>query len=118
MWRQLSILQLRFHSISQFLKFGIREPIRFRLVVQRNLERFSHALHDRGFHEHPLAIRGEELKVGGYSPLAHIHFREEVAEILEVPLHFSGAVQQIEEYLRKPLMIRCDRSEARRARKE
>jgi hypothetical protein len=53
---QPSILQLHFHAVRQFLELGIREPIRFRLVVQRSLERFGHASHDRGLHEHPFAI--------------------------------------------------------------
>jgi hypothetical protein len=34
---QPSTLQLQFHTFSQFLKFGIREPIRFRLVDRRGL---------------------------------------------------------------------------------
>jgi len=73
MWLQLSVSQLRVHTISQFLKLGIREPIRFRLVVQRNLERVGHALHDRRLHEHPRSIRGKELVVRGYRPLVRAH---------------------------------------------
>ena len=40
-WIQSLVPQLQCHAIRQFLKLAIREPIRFRFVVQRNLERFE-----------------------------------------------------------------------------
>jgi hypothetical protein len=48
MCRQFSILQLQFHTISQFLKFGIREPIRFRLGSDGTPRRTSSATSRRG----------------------------------------------------------------------
>src|ERR1700724_570486 len=106
MWLQSSILQLHFHSISQFLKLGIREPIWLRFVVERNLERFRHASHDRGLHEHPFAIGREELEVGRQSPLVRAPFREEIAKTCEASLNFSGAMEQIVQGFGKPFMIR------------
>src|SRR5580658_7270134 len=106
MWHQLSILYLQFHPIRQLLKLGVCQPIRFRLVAQRNLERFRHAFHGCGLHEHPFAIGCEKLEVGGYRPFSYTHFREETAECSEAMFHFTRTIQEFVQGICKSLMVR------------
>src|ERR1019366_1900633 len=102
---QFPLPQLRIHAIRQFLKFGIREPIRFRFEVQRDVQGLSHSFCHFSLHEHPFSIRGKELEVGGYRPLVRAHLREQIAKLRETLFHISGAVQQVVKCIRKTLLI-------------